>query len=108
MRRIREIGKEARGIMEANECEFHEERRVSRISNFREVKYSKDQKAARGIKWLNQVAKFPHKESLSRQSRYNRKDWFGPKLPLQWQTTNLQWYHSSPDCPLAPRVRNRW
>ena len=40
-----EYWRRARGIMGANECKFHRERRVSRVRHFR--------KAAPGVKWLN-------------------------------------------------------
>lgn len=35
--------------MEANECEFHKEGRVSKVVCSKEFKYSKDQKATPGV-----------------------------------------------------------
>lgn len=35
--------------MEAHECEFHQERRVSRVKSSREVKGNKDRKTTTGV-----------------------------------------------------------
>lgn len=48
-----EYWRRARGIMGANECKVHRDRRVRRVRHVRKVKYNKNLKAAPGVKWLH-------------------------------------------------------